>query len=402
MATDRRAQLEKRRRRVLRDESAGTASSRTPGQIGDRRQVIASQPYTAAARADHQPRITDLIPKKPITLFIVFLGGLTVVTGVETLYAHSFNWNQWLTSADLASLDLTTSGSLATWFSSLTLFCAAAYAVLVFNIRRHKLDDYGGRYGLWLWATSGCLIASVDTTAGLHQTIRGALVAITGTPLVGDGSVWWIGCGACFFGVVAIRVALDMRGCPGACVAFGLAVNCYLLATTAHFGFVSFIDDVVTVMLHSTALLLGHLMLLFSFLVYARHVFHDAQGQIVSTEDAEQPKSGRRLRLFAFGAADDADDQQTDVASRRSTHKRTPPADPMPPQTNDTPSPTPEGESEPRARPSQKTSQQAEIRIRTQNGDQGDDSPQEQDDSHLSKAERRRLRKLQRRQKRAA
>jgi hypothetical protein len=274
---------------------------------------------------------------------------------------------------------------------------------LVFSIRRHKLDDYRGRYGLWLWAMFVCLIASIDSTASLHQVVRGTLVALTGTPLVGDGSVWWVGCGVCLFGIVAIRVFLDMRACPGACVALGLGVNCYLLATMTHLGFLHVIDDVVTVMLHSTSLLLGHLMLLFSFLVYSRYVFLDAQGQIASTDATRQARRGRRFGLLAFARREAATESAADQDGAKATSSCSS-ASGNKLATSETP---PERTSAPAAKltarstPTSKSSQPT-LQVRKSDSEGAGDTTQEPDISLLSKAERRRLRKLQRRQKRAA
>jgi hypothetical protein len=419
MASDRRAQLvERRRRRVLREERGETVSDAPAGLPQQAKQHALRQAYTDAARADRQPRITDLIPQKPATLLIILLAGLTTICGIQVLFLHRPLWTRWIATADLASLDLTAQGSLASWFSSSVLLCAAVYALLVFNIRRHKLDDYRGRYGLWRWAVLGCLVASIDCTAGLHQILQGALMAAAGTPLVGDGSVWWIGCGTCLFGVVATRAFLDMRSCPGASVCFGLAVNCYLLATMIQLGFVHWVDGVVTAMLHSSVLLTGHLLLLFSFLVYARYVFLEAQGQIASAQAVEQPRAARPWRLFSRGRPVTAAGEAEQRANRNNTNRSRPTAPSQPTATHGAKRQAPEqeplsAEASPQpsgngpaptssSRQTSDTEKQPAFRVRTPDADDSDQAGQTADASSLSKAERRRLRKLQRRQNRAA
>ena len=59
--------------------------------------------------------------------------------------------------APVAALDLAAKGSLGCWFSSLLLLAAAAVAILVYAVRRHRTDDYQGRYRIWLWA-AGLLV----------------------------------------------------------------------------------------------------------------------------------------------------------------------------------------------------------------------------------------------------
>ena len=91
----------------------------------------------------------------------------------------------------LAMFDLPAAGSLGTWFSSLLLLAATMVALVVYGIRRHKTDDYHGRYRIWLWAALGMLLTATDVAANLHEGFRDLMTAATGTRLLGDGSVWW-------------------------------------------------------------------------------------------------------------------------------------------------------------------------------------------------------------------
>ena len=393
MECDRRSQLEKRRRRLLRDEAEGDGLPAKPSASPkSARSKARVQSYTEAARADCQPRITDLIPQRSYTLALILLCGLALIAGLETLHAHRMIAARWLTAADLASVDLAGPGSLACWFSSVVLALAAVHAALVFHIRRYKSDDYRGRYGLWLWAVCGCLLASMDCTARLHQPLRAVLVAATGAPVWGDGSAWWISAAGLLFGVIAARVLLDMRGCRGAWLALGSSILCYLLAALLQLELVRVVDPLIRVMLQFGALMLGHLTLWFSFLVYARHVFRDAQGRIARPGKSVSPQAAR-LRLFTSGAPraapPDTQDPVEPGTGPTICAQSLPAADRA--QSDSHPTEAPSGTGKPGRAP------------RLQAGESGDDdelSPAGA--SSMSKAERRRRRKQSRHQQRAA
>ena len=108
--------------------------------------------------------------------------------------------------AQLAALDIAAKGSLACWFSSLLLLAAAVMAMLVYAVRRHRTDDYQGRYRVWLWAAGCWLLMATDQAASLREAFQAAMIALTGTPLLGDGTLWWVAAYVLIFGAVGSRL----------------------------------------------------------------------------------------------------------------------------------------------------------------------------------------------------
>lgn len=81
---------------------------------------------------------------------------------------------------------------LPDWLGQSSLFAAAAVALAVRQMRRHRLDDFQGRYRAWGWL-SGLLCA----TAIARQLPLGRLVAAvaadsSGLTLGPDGIGWWL------------------------------------------------------------------------------------------------------------------------------------------------------------------------------------------------------------------
>src|SRR5205823_14278964 len=61
----------------------------------------------------------------------------------------------------IAAFDLDGEGSLGAGFSAALLALSGVTAVLIYTLRRHRLDDYRGRYRLWLWAAMCWFVMSM-------------------------------------------------------------------------------------------------------------------------------------------------------------------------------------------------------------------------------------------------
>jgi hypothetical protein len=251
-----------------------------------------SQNYGDAGFLAEQLRLTDLVPRRFSTLAAVFLLGLAAIGGLLALGA---GWPGEIVEPGgrrLAALDLAAAGSLARWFSSLLLLGAALAALLVYSIRRHKMDDYQGRYRIWVWAAVCCFLLATDTAAPLHAGLGEALAALAGTRLLGDGSIWWIVPAALLLGAVGSRVLVDMWECRSSSGLAILAVGCYAVAIAAHYGWLGLcpegtgegtqaarlLADHRCAMVPDGARMAGHLLLLTAMGWHARHVLLDAQG----------------------------------------------------------------------------------------------------------------------------
>ena len=286
-------QRDDRRRRVLNETSAGTLAAAAP-KLRKRRAAKGwlgkSKNYGDAAFLDEQPRVTDLLPVRMLPIIACFSAAFACLAGLDLLYVGVPQLALPSGQRRIAAFDLASSGSLATWFSSLLMFLAALAAFLVFTIRRHKNDDYHGRYRIWVWAAFCWTLMSIDEVSNLHEAFRDLMVRFCGTPLLGDGSVWWLILGLFLFGSVALRLLVDMRYCRSSCAAMVLAGLCYAMAAACHFGLVVAGEGERQVMVAAGAKMAGHLLLLLAIALHGRHVILDAQGLI----SQEPPKPKRK------------------------------------------------------------------------------------------------------------
>jgi hypothetical protein len=279
-----------RRRRLLAEEYAHgtevgdqslvtqTEGSGGPGTMRAA-PVHKSQNYGDADFLAEQPRLTDLIPRRVSTLAVTFVLGLAAIGGLVALGAGFPEALARPGGRRPAALDLAAAGSLGRWFSSLLLLAAGLTALLVYNIRRHKVNDYQGRYRIWAWAAACCFLVASDTATSLGDVLGEVMTALAGTRLLGDGSIWWIVPAACLLGAVGSRLLVDMWEFRGSTAAALLATCCYAAAIAIHCGWIA-PDDAAWRLAGQAAGMTGHLLLLTALGLHARHVLLDAEGRL--------------------------------------------------------------------------------------------------------------------------
>lgn len=299
MQLPRTGQLDDRRRRVLTDEiiGAGPAASSPSETVSRttssrRRAADGLRPYGDDVLTDRQPRVTDLIPQRWSMVGLFGLAGATAIAGLEALH-------RWL--PELAALsrdgrlplaDLRSEGSLASWFSSTVLLLAALVSMAVYSVRRHRKDDYHGRYRVWRWTALLWLMLSIDAGSTLHEAFSELMSHFTGRRGWADGSLWWIGACALVLAVVGGRLLLEMRVCRLSTAALLLAAICYGVTAAARFHWLP-IGGIEAVMVKAGCEMAGSLWLLMAMILHARYVILEADGRLPAKR-AKSPRAEKK------------------------------------------------------------------------------------------------------------
>lgn len=273
-------QRDQRRRKVLQgDPSAEADGAPVPTNTNKTGKSDAiAKAYAAAAVEETETRIADLIPTRPLGLCVLFLLGLTAIAAVQALYTYTSDWGEVLGGDAVAAFDLAQRGGLNAWLSSLLLGVAATVSALIYLIRRHKMDDYRGRYRLWLWAAAGLVLASINAVAGLHGAFDALVVHLAGRALLAHAAGWSL-IGISLVGsVLGLRMLFDMWRSRGSSAAFLLAGMTYAGAAALVVLRPLPAGAMFTTMLTSLTLSVAHLMLALALLVYARRVLLEARG----------------------------------------------------------------------------------------------------------------------------
>ncbi len=314
-----------RRRRLLSEDS--TANSGLPVEglaetspLNDKSSAHKSQNYGDAEFLQTQLRLTDLIPRRLISYLLLFKLGLALIVGLIAFYL-------WIPDllhnpqARPAMADLEHCGSLGNWFASLLLLAAGLLATIIYTVRRHKVDDYHGRYHIWLWAAACWFAMATDVAASLRQGFQQVMICVTGTRLWGDGSVWWLAPAFLILGFIGIRLFIDMRSSRLSSGAFVLAATAYLIALVGSFRGITVQSEVSQLLVVQGALLGGHFLLAMSMGLHARYVILDAEGALPrrsAKKKAEKKKKSAEKPRKADRAAAENSKEKVPAASCRS------------------------------------------------------------------------------------
>ncbi len=257
-----------------------------------RRSTGPAETYTSQARRDEQPRLTDLIPIRYRTLTLIYAIGLLIVAGLEVLYFHIDSLAAHVVREALGAFDLASRGSFAAWYASLLLSVMGVTAALLFSLRRHRIDDYRGRYRIWLWATLGYLALAVNQTADLDALL--CEMVEQAAARVGMALAWMWPALCLTVGLACLlRFSFEVRRSRGALALGWLGAVEWLLASTG-VGRLTPELPARQVMLAVGLRLLGQLTILAAHIAYARYVLLDAHGLLNGRAKTDSSQARRR------------------------------------------------------------------------------------------------------------
>jgi hypothetical protein len=192
---------------------------------------------------------------------------------------------------------------MASWLSSMLLMGAAAAALLVYSLRKHKQSDYHGRYRVWLWTALSAVGMSLCSTAPVHEVLAAQIAARTRWQLPGGMLLMWlIPLGLVLF-VLGLRLLLEVRSSKLALATLLLAVAAHVAGLVVlHSGKVA-LPPAAAAMSGVGCQLSANLLLLVGITLFARHVLLDIEGRIPQREKpAAKPAPDAPAKK---GAADD-------------------------------------------------------------------------------------------------
>ena len=395
MGLRRNAGCDQRRRRVLLEEKRGGSNSpKRSASAASAKSAARSEgrAYTEAALAGRQPPVIAVLAARAWTLTVVFLVALAAVVGLHAAYGQLYLLPVTMRPVQMQALDVESAGNLVAWLSAILLAAAAFQGVQIHRLRRHKADDYRGRYRVWVWIPAVLFLISACVATGL----RADLAALIASLVDASGAAEHIRLspiGACLlWTLVAVRLAFEVRDSRGSLTALAVGTCCYFIAAASLVVDLPATSHVLVVMAWSSAAAVGHLCVFLTIAVFGRFVYLQSQGLL-----QQSSKSRKKVKAAGKAVSKKSKPQpkrqqpaRADAEDESQTAKRT----------------------RDRARKNVRTDEPAEeqsggvINLETARRSQSaDESLQDQPEAgsrKLSKAERRRQRKLKRQQRRAA
>lgn len=225
---------QRRRLVVSSNRSASTPSSSQPEprRLAD---------YAPEALPEHQPSLATLLPTG-LGGFALAATGLLVclaaVVGVGLWEAVAggpvFGRDATRFAATLASvrrcLAVHSLLSLGGWLAQISLISAAATALIVRLMRRHRRDDYGGRYRAWGWLAGLFTATACTGQVPLGGLFSAFLSDATGITLGPNGMGWWVLLAGLTYGAVGLWAVLPLHERAAAGVWLSLCLSAWAAA----------------------------------------------------------------------------------------------------------------------------------------------------------------------------
>ena len=262
-------------------------------------------------------------------------------------------------------LGLHEQATLAGWLTQVYLLLAAATALVVRSLHRHRRDQFKNRSRVWGCLATVWIAAALATAVPVGPAVAAALLTLTATPFGPHGLGWWATCGATGLLLTVPLAILRMRERLPTAAPLGMGLVLWAGATACIWQSA---NDPRLLQAANASWLVGSSLILMAMLVAVRSSLREITGccrQPTATRTKKKQKTPRLRPAAASPAAESVAAEPVAEAA---------PADTFIDFQEVSDEPEPDVDVEPDAEPAD------------------GQSPQ-----RLSKAERRRLRKLARR-----
>lgn len=303
-----------RLRRVLNEDLStstviygATDTERTPGD---------TPRYGAGANIENHPQVTDYVPRRFRVMGLIIAGGAALGLLAETVAHHAASLSG-LLGVSAIELTETFSDRLVGWTSAIALIVAAAYARIVYLLKRHRLDDLRGRYRVWRHASLLAILLSANCVMGAHTILSHAAGHLTGIHPLGSDKAWWLVPTMLVGAWVLGRLIRDAAECRTALAAFVLAAACFTVSIVCAAGWSPADSPLWSESLTRSLPLVGWLCALTGTLLTARYVVLDVQGLIEHDLDPVKPSAATAIsssRNHASAASHSSASEAQEVA----------------------------------------------------------------------------------------
>ena len=290
-----------RRRRVLYQTHAAPETT-SPATRRDAEMMRAARQeakvFGSRVRQPLRGRWFSLVPVS--SLSITFVAGTLVLVAVVLTFLHHLatTWPQLAYREAVARpLLIHRSDSFASSWMTLVLLLATGTSLLVYQLRRHRSDDYRGHYRLWRLTLVVLFLGAVSSTVSLVSWF-GALMDI----VVGDRAALsgenWLRLLLDVAGIIlAMRLVAEVYRCRTALVATLASATLLTFSEAAAWNMVQ-IDTPAKSTLVTAAPMLAFTSFLIATTAYLRLLYRQARN-IAEGEPLRQRVSNWASELFA-------------------------------------------------------------------------------------------------------
>ena len=280
-----------RRRRVVIDEVANRSEGRTtpasssPAKTTRKKNDADASPgdsrlYTFGAGRRGQRKTTDFVPKRVLPFSFVVLVLVVIAAAINALAVYAPSWEPTIGAEGMRMLSLTGIGSLGNWFASAMFILAGVTCLQVFALRKHRCDDYRGTYRIWFWLSGAMFLSSLHFAVDFGSVGKNVLESITQQSFY--DKIWLVVTfKLVLLALIGVRAAFEIKESRGTLVVASFAWLGFVLASLLP---VPVVKESLTMVDYGTVygnvVLFATVGLLLANLTYARFVFLQANGLI--------------------------------------------------------------------------------------------------------------------------
>lgn len=293
-----------RRRRLMSEEYVSTFveadNSAADDAPSEEKTESAKRAYAFGADRRSQLKTTDLFPKK---IWVITLCGLVLFGGVAVLNLLNFYapaWRPYIGDASVQAIALTGSGTLASWMLSMMLLLTGLASLQIFALRKHRCDDYGGTYRIWLIVPPIFFVASIAAIVNFEAIIF-HLASLAQLTSVANESLIPMTIKLSLLALVMVRMLFEIRDSKAAFSMLVVAWLAIAISTVLNTQWAeNRIGSQELAMAYPNAVLVATISLLLAHLLYVRFVYLHAHGAIaVKKRAAAKAKVKRAARSVA-------------------------------------------------------------------------------------------------------
>ena len=207
---------DQRRRMVVSwKRSAGEAGTSVAGEA----RTMAA--YGPEAHPERQKGPATLLPTGlggfagAAILILLPMAAVLALGAAEPVFGRTILASQGRFARTIAAaagcLDPRSMQSLAGWLAQVSLGVATAVALIVRLMRRHRRDDYNGRYRAWGWLAGLFVITACAGLVPIGRLVGAAFADATGVTLGPGGIGWWIALATIAYAAVALWAVLPLH-----------------------------------------------------------------------------------------------------------------------------------------------------------------------------------------------
>ncbi|WP_372720480.1 hypothetical protein [Novipirellula sp.] len=315
-----------RRRRVLystqqADLTSSTAASRrTAEQWREARRPTAT--YAARVHRRLRGRWFSLVPVKRRTLTSVaaVLWGVAVM--LSAAHFASVAWPSIVNHPEVARpLRLDRPDSFGRWIMCVLLAGSAGESLMIYQVRRYRVDDYTGQYRLWRLVLIAMFLASINSLVSIVDWAGALLDLAIGERVALSGSDWLSIVITIGGAVLALRLIAEVRRSRWALVTMIIAWTLMAIPVAAKWNIFA-VDSIGKWSLVTTAPLLAYTTLFISLGGYLRMLYRQVRNLDENDSLAERFQEWKLRYLTRDRETEVDDDPQADAESKVAGEKK--------------------------------------------------------------------------------